>query len=76
MKVRILVEHPGELTEFGYHVNKSSRARHRAIAKAVSRYGKSRIWHGLHAAYIRDENQNPDAARVFKADRNWVSRRF
>lgn len=68
----IPIEHEDALTRLGYSTKKSEKARHRALKKAVKKYGASRVWHMLHAQVVFRKETQPRNRRVFEADRDWV----
>jgi len=59
-----------------YSINKSARVRHRILAQKVRRYGATRVFQMLHAQVVLRKRTQPKARRIFKADRNWVKRRY
>jgi len=66
----------GELTRYGYRATLPETARHEALRKAASAYGPLSLYHKLNAVAKLSERQAPDAAMVFKSDRNWVRRKY
>ena len=42
-KEHIKIKHPGSLKRFGYSLQKSAKARHRALKKAEKKYGKKKV---------------------------------
>ena len=79
---RIITRQRGSLTEHGYSIHKSSRARHVALGKAMKRYAAATVWHMFHAqAQLREKAgvKGPEprkgveyAWRIFREDRDWV----
>ena len=65
----------GLLVKFGYHnvTSLSVVQRHTALNKAIRAYGALSVSRKLNAVYVYNRKTNPSAARVFKADRDWVS---
>jgi hypothetical protein len=65
----------GLLVKYGYHnvTSLSVVQRHTALNKAIRAYGALSVSRKLNAVYVYNRKTNPSAARVFKADRDWVS---
>lgn len=82
----ILIKNKGALRNLGYSLNKPANIRHKALSKAVEKYGAARVWRRLHAqVQLREEAGVPGAkprANVRKAwikfrnDRDWVKKTF
>jgi hypothetical protein len=80
---RIPIKAEGALRRFGYSINKSRRARRRALRKAIEAYGALKVWRRLHAqVQLREEAGIPgpkprrgvkEAWRIFREDRDWVA---
>lgn len=66
----------GELSKHGYAMSANVDSRHRALAKAVDEDGASTVAKRLNLLFVWNKDKNPRLARVAKADRNWVGRRF
>lgn len=66
----------GKLTRFGYAVTKGKTARHRALNKAVRSYGPLSTFRKLQAVSTFTKRTSKGKSRTFKADRNWVRKRF
>lgn len=62
----------GELAKHGYSFRSSDAARHAALEKAAQEFGALGVYRKLDAVAKLMERSVPRAARVFKADRNWV----
>lgn len=62
----------GELSQFGYSSSASALSRHRALAKAVKRYGSLSIFRKLNAIMVLNKNKSPTLSNKFKMDRNWI----
>lgn len=64
----------GALTQYGYSIKKSKIARHRALNKAVKRYGKARVAKMLQAQanLRRNKKKTKAAGEIFARDANWV----
>jgi hypothetical protein len=63
----------GLLTKYGYHVDKSAKARHMALKKADKAYGSVRLWRMLNAQALFRKRTN-GLGKMFTTDRNWVKR--
>jgi len=64
----------GQLTELGYHTNKSRTARHRALHKAVRKFGPLSTFRKLNAVAIY--SKRTPKAKTFLKDRNWIKKTF
>jgi hypothetical protein len=63
----------GELSKFGYSFRTSEEARHKALRQAVDEFGVLGVYRKLDAVAKLSKTSIPEAARIFKADRNWVN---
>jgi len=66
----------GKLKKFGYSTKKSARARHAALNKAVKEYGALSVYRMLNAQVIFRKRTQPEAREVFKADRDWIAKKY
>lgn len=66
----------GELSKVGYHVTSKATSRHRALAKAVKKYGPLSTYRKVNAIATYLKRTSPAKSKTFKADRNWVGRKF
>lgn len=68
----------GELSSLGYKVDKSDKARHIALNKAVDEYGGLRVFRMLNAqAILRKHGKSRVSDRnVFFNDRDWVKDQY
>jgi hypothetical protein len=66
----------GKLVRLGYSATKGKTARHRALKKAVKRYGTLSTFRKLNAAATYTKRTSKGRSRTFKADRNWVKKSF
>lgn len=66
----------GKLVRLGYAATKKITARHRALKKAVKRYGPLSTFRKLNAASTYTKRTSKGRSRTFKADRNWVKKSF
>ena len=73
-KNRIGTLKKGLLIKYGYHnvTSLSVGQRHTAINKAIRAYGALSVSRKLNAVYVYNRKTNPSAARIFKADRDYV----
>jgi len=73
-KNRIGTLKKGLLIKYGYHnvTCLSLQERHVALTKAIKAYGTLSVSRKLNAVYVYNRKTNPLAARIFKADRDWV----
>lgn len=68
----ICIEHPGSLKRYGYDPDKSERARHMALKKAVRVYGYRKVIQKLNAVRVLTKNTNPKYSRIYKKDMDWL----
>jgi hypothetical protein len=62
----------GELLKHGYTYRKSSDERHSALRKAAKEFGPLGVYRKLNAVAKLSSRTEPEIAKVFKTDRNWV----
>lgn len=65
----------GELKAVGYSATAKVSGRHRALTKAIKRYGPLSTYRKLNAVAVYTKRTAPAASKTFKADRNWVGRK-
>lgn len=63
----------GELAKYGYKAQLGREARHAALKKAIDVYGPLGVFHKLDAITKLTQRTAPDAHKVFKTDREWVT---
>lgn len=66
----------GKLVRLGYAATKKATARHRALKKAVTRYGPLSTFRKLNAAATYTKRTSKGRSKTFKADRNWVKKSY
>jgi hypothetical protein len=66
----------GDLIKYGYQYRLSDAIRHRALKKAMAKYGTLTVYHKLDAVAKLSKRVAPDASAIFKRDRNWVKEQF
>lgn len=66
----------GELTKFGYSLEKLAGARRLALKKAVRAYDGLSVFRKLNALATLNKNVNPVYSRKFKADAAWVKKTY
>ena len=66
----------GELIKHGYRMRASEASRHRALAKAVREDGGLTVFHRLNLLEVWNKNDNPDLARIARADKEWVKKTY
>ena len=62
----------GELIEYGYSYRLGRDARHKALEKAIKKYGALGVYRKLDAVAKLALRKVPKAAQVFSEDRDWV----
>ena len=66
----------GELIQFGYSFRLSDEARHKALQKAIKKFGALGVFRKLDAVAKLSKRTVPDASRVFANDRDWVKQNY
>ena len=62
----------GTLSKFGYSMKNSQQSRHKSLKKAIKSVKLLSIYRRLNALYILNKNRNPDNAKIFKDDAEWL----
>lgn len=62
----------GKLGHYGYHSYVPKNQRMEALEGAVHDYGALSVFRSLNALAVYNKNTNPEAAKVFKADRDEI----
>lgn len=65
----------GELKALGYSTTAKASSRHRALTKAMKRYGPLSTYRKLNAVAVYTKRTSPASSKVFLDDRNWVGKR-
>jgi len=66
----------GELAKHGYSFRKAESERHTALKHAVNEFKPLGVYRKLDAVAKLVENTVPDAAAVFRKDRNWIKEKY
>jgi hypothetical protein len=74
--VRIGPLRKGTLSKYGYSTSKSAQARHTALSKAVKADSALSVFRKLNAVMVLTKNTSPTASAKFRADRNWVKKKY
>lgn len=69
-KVNIIIKNEGSLTSLGYGSEKTQRARHSALNKAIKQYGLETVIRKINAIAVLNKN-NPHG-KVFHDDLEWL----
>jgi len=75
-KTRIGPLRKGELAKHGYSFKKTETERHTALKSAVNEFKPLGVYRKLDAVAKLVENTVPDAAVVFRKDRNWIKDKY
>lgn len=69
-------EDMGELSWFGYHLSKDSKARRHDLGAAIAAHGALHTWHEIHALRIRMRGNRLHKGYYARAlaDERWISR--
>jgi len=62
----------GTLSKFGYSMKNTQIKRHISLKKAIKSIKPLTIYRRLIALYILNKNKQPDNAKIFKNDAEWV----
>lgn len=62
----------GELTSVGYSTTAKASTRHRALTKAMKRYGPLSTYRKLNAVAVYTKRTLPGKSKLYLEDRNWV----
>ena len=63
----------GELTSLGYKTDKSEIARHRALGRAIKKYGRNKVLKKINVLANLSVNK-PKLHRIYKKDVEWIER--
>ena len=66
----------GELKKHGYSFRNPEITRKAALNSAVKEFGALGVYHKLDAVAKLAVRAAPNAAKTFKADRNWIKQRY
>ncbi len=66
----------GKLTSLGYSVTAKRSSRHRAIDRAVGRYGKLSTLRKLNAVRVYTRRTSPKKSKTFKSDVRYVQKKY
>lgn len=64
----------GELKNVGYSVDRSARARHAAVKRAVKKYGRNSTIRKLNAVAVYTRRTSPVKSKKFKADMKFAQK--
>ena len=64
----------GELKKYGYVYLKPEHVRHEALNKAIKEFGALGVYRKLDAVAKLSKLTAPQASRIFKQDRDWITR--
>lgn len=70
----IPITHAGSLSELGYTVHKSERARRTALRKAIDLYGPVTTLRRVNALYVFNKNKHPDLAAIYHKDKDFIEK--
>jgi hypothetical protein len=66
----------GDLSSLGYSVTAKPSARHRAVDRAVAKYGKGSTLRKLNAVAVYTRRTSPKKSRTFKSDVRYVQKKY
>ncbi len=64
------------LSKYGYSSKVGITTRHRALKKAIDKYGKHKVWNKLNLISILNKNRSPTTAHIFDIDKKWIKRTY
>lgn len=67
--------HTGDLSRVGYTVSAPANVRHRAIDRAIKRYGKTSTLRKLNAVGVYTRRTAPTKSRTFTSDVHYVQKK-
>ena len=66
----------GDLTRLGYKATLKATSRHRAVDKAVKKFGKVSALRKLNAVAVYTKRRSPARSRTFKSDVRYVQKKY
>jgi len=66
----------GELKKHGYVYHVPEDERHNALKKAVEEFGALGVYHKLDAIAKLSKRTAPEASKIFKKDREWITNNY
>ena len=66
----------GELSSIGYSVGQKASTRHRAVDRAVAKYGKLSTLRKLNAVAVYTRRTSPKKSKAFKSDVRYVQKKY
>jgi len=66
----------GKLTDLGYHPSRKATSRHRALSKAVKKYGKTSTLRKVNAVAVLTKRRAPLTSRKYRADVKYLQKRY
>ena len=70
------IKHRKSPTRLGYHEHESSETRHRALGKAVKKYGYKKTQDKLVALEVLNKHTHPEFSATVRADSNFLRREY
>ena len=67
---------PGLMKDVGYSVSSKASTRHRAVDKAVKKYGKLSTLRKLNAVAVYTRRTSPAKSRAFRSDVKYVQKKY
>ena len=66
----------GKLSMLGYNVSAKAPTRHRAVDRAVAKYGKLSTLRKLNAVAVYTRRTSPKKSKAFKSDVRYVQKKY
>lgn len=66
----------GKLTDLGYHPSRKATSRHRALSKAVQKYGRTSTLRKVNAVAVLTKRRAPVTSRKYRADVKYLQKRY
>lgn len=72
----IKILHPGTLHSVGYDPDYKEAQRHRALGKAVKKYGYAETVRKLNAVRVLTKNSNQKYSKIYEKDLKWLRKKY
>jgi hypothetical protein len=69
----VLIKRKGALKKLGYTTSASQWVRHKALNKAMRKFGKPSVFKMLQAQVVMRKRTQPMTEEIFRTDRDWVA---
>jgi len=66
----------GKLTDLGYHPSRKTTSRHRALSKAVKKYGRLSTLRKVNAVAVLTKRRAPLTSRKYRSDVKYLQKKY